>query len=175
MANDPNIRIAVSACLLGERVRYDGETKPHAWVRDELSRLAELVPVCPEGELGMDVPREPVDLIGDPTAPRMVGVTSSEDWTERMNAWCGGRIAELVAEGLDGVVLKSRSPSCGIGSTPVYPEPGAEPRLGDGLFALALRMTCPDLAITEDEDLDDPDKRAAFLECVKNAANRRRG
>jgi len=168
-----NIRIAVSACLLGERVRYDGDTKPHAWVRDELSRLAELVPVCPETELGMSVPREPVDLIGDPAAPRMIGVKSGKDWTELMNAWCGQRIAELLDEGLDGFVLKSRSPSCGIGSTPVYPECNADPTYGNGIFALALREMCPDLPIVEDEDLDDTAERDTFLERARAHAKQR--
>ncbi len=173
MAHTPLIRIAVSACLLGERVRYDGDTKPHVWVRDDLSRLAELVPLCPETDLGMGVPREPVDLIGDPAAPRMVGVKSGEDWTERMNAWCRRRIVELMAEGLDGIVLKSRSPSCGVDSTPVYPERNADPSYGNGLFALALREMCPDLSIIEDEGLDDTTARDAFLERARTHAKHR--
>ncbi len=173
MAHDPKIRVAVSACLLGERVRYDGDTKPHTWVRDVLSREVTLVPVCPETELGMSVPREPVDLMGDPGAPRMIGVTSGEDWTERMNAWCRRRIAELTAEGLDGIVLKSRSPSCGVGTAALYPEPSAEPLQSDGLFTKVFRETCPDLVIVEDEDLESATDRQDFLAHVQMAAARR--
>ncbi|MBU1072400.1 DUF523 domain-containing protein, partial [bacterium] len=154
MTRTPDIRIGVSACLLGERIRYDGDARPHAWVRDVLPRHALIVPVCPESELGMGVPREPVDLLGEPAAPRMVGAASGEDWTVRMNAWCRRRVAELLAEGLDGFVLKSRSPSCGAGSAPVHPAGGGEPPRGEGLFALALRESCPDLPVVEDEDLD---------------------
>ncbi len=158
-------RICVSACLLGEPVRYDGDTKPHAWVRDELSRVAELVPVCPESDLGMGVPREPVDLHGEPAAPRMIGVESGEDWTGRMVAWCERRVEALLAEGLDGAVLKSRSPSCGVGSTPVKPDV-----VGDGLFALALRAADPELPIVEDEALDDDAGREAFLRRMRERA-----
>ena len=158
MSDPDRPRVCVSTCLLGERVRYDGDTKPHAWVRDELSRLVNLVPNCPETELGMGVPREPVDLHGSVDAPRMVGVTSGEDWTERMTAWCRRRVEALLAEGLDGAVLKSRSPSCGVGSTAVKPD-----RVGDGLFALALRTADPELPIVEDEDLDEASGREAFL------------
>ncbi len=173
MTRTQKIRIGVSACLLGEHVRYDGDTRPHPWVRDELPRHATLVPVCPESELGMGVPREPVDLLGEKAAPRMVGVTSGEDWTDRMNAWCRRRLAELLAEGLDGFVLKSRSPSCGMGSTPVYPERGAEPVDGNGLFVLVLREMCPEWPVVKDEDLDDADGREAFLKRIREHAQRR--
>ncbi|MDO9172836.1 MAG: DUF523 domain-containing protein, partial [bacterium] len=109
------MKIAVSRCLLGEAVRYDGKSKPCAAVRKLLAARAELVAVCPEVEVGMSVPREAVDLLGAPEAPRMVGAETGADWTARMDAWARGRVADLLEQGIAGAVLKARSPSCGIG------------------------------------------------------------
>ncbi len=166
------LRLGVSRCLLGEAIRYDGASKPHPFVVEVLARdpAVELLPVCPETEIGMPTPREPVDLVGDPAAPRMLGVTSRRDWTATLNAWAEARIDELLAGGLDGFILKSRSPSCGHGSTPIYRELGDDPDgapRADGLFALALRNRLPDLPVAEETDLDDPVRREAFLAAAR--------
>lgn len=145
--------IAVSACLLGQNVRYDGKPKACAQVRDELARLADLIALCPETGVGMPVPREPVDLLGDPACPRMVGVTSGQDWTDRVNAWVEAALDRVQAAGVSGFVLKARSPSCGVGTAAVYPQAGAKPVTGDGLLAAAIRRRFPHLPLCEDEDL----------------------
>ena len=153
------LRIAVSACLLGEPVRYDGQEKTCAAVRDGLAALAELVPLCPEVGAGMPVPREPVDLHGDAIAPRMIGGVTGEDWTERALAWIEAALDRCESLGVSGFVLKARSPSCGVGTAALYASPGAEPARTDGLLAATIRRRFPHLPLAEDEGLD----AAAFV------------
>jgi uncharacterized protein YbbK (DUF523 family) len=157
------VKIAVSRCLLGDRVRYDGQARECPAVRELLAARAELLAVCPEVEVGMAVPREAVDLFGEPEAPRMVGAESGEDWTARMDAWARGRVAALLVQGIAGAVLKARSPSCGIGDAAVLPLGGGDPATGDGLFALALRRAAPELPVVRDEDLVTAADVEAFL------------
>ncbi|MBM4129694.1 DUF523 domain-containing protein [bacterium] len=148
------LRVAVSACLLGEPVRYDGQLKACAAVRDELARAAELVPLCPETGAGMPVPREPVDLFGSAASPRMVGAHTGEDWTARVQAWIDAALDRCQAVGVAGFVLKARSPSCGVGTAARFPEPGGQPVAADGLLAAAIRRRFPQLPLVEDEALD---------------------
>src|SRR5688572_26435100 len=151
----PCIRIGVSDCLLGSKVRFDGQHKRSAFLTDELGPLVEWVPVCPEVEVGMGVPREPVRLVVDRPRgePHMLGLTTGADWTERMNRFATARVRALGGEELSGFVLKSKSPSCGMDRVKVYAD--AEARTpagtkGTGLFAAALMRAYPNLPI-EDE------------------------
>jgi len=155
MTSSPQLpRIAVSACLLGEPVRYDGQAKSCAAVRDGLALLAELVPLCPEVGAGMPVPREPVDLYGTADAPRLIGCHTGEDWTLRVQAWIDAALDRCADLGVSGFVLKARSPSCGVGTAALYSEPGAAPLGTDGLLAAAIRRRFPRLPLVEDEGLD---------------------
>lgn len=161
----PQIRLGVSACLLGEKVRYDGGHKRDGFIVDELGRIAELVPVCPEKECGLGVPREPIQLEGDPTDPRLVAVQTRRDLTEQMQTWCSRRIRELESEGLAGFIFKSRSPSCGVDGVEVYPSPeGPAERTGVGLFARALMTRFPRLPVAGDDQLHDITLRERFVE-----------
>ena len=144
-------RVGVSACLLGEEVRYDGGHKRSSALTGIVG--VEWVAVCPEVEVGMGVPREPVALI----AGRMVSSKSGTDHTDAMNRFAAERIAALGA--LDGYVLKSRSPSCGLVDVPGGPD-------GSGLFAAVLRRLRPDLPIVEESALDEDRQRRAFLDAV---------
>jgi uncharacterized protein YbgA (DUF1722 family)/uncharacterized protein YbbK (DUF523 family) len=160
------LRIGISACLLGARVRYDGGHKRDGFLTGVLGAFAQWVPVCPEAEVGMGVPREPVRLLrtrGDGT--RMRGCESGEDWTARMNAFAEQRVGGL--DDLDGFVLKSRSPSCGMERVRRYPEqtPDRAPsRDGVGLFAAALLRRWPNLPVEEEGRLEDPRLRESFVE-----------
>lgn len=167
------IRIGVSACLLGEAVRFDGKSKPCAAVRELLATRAELVGICPEVEVGMPVPREPVDLFGDPARPRMIGARTGEDWTRRMDVWARERVGSLLAQGIAGAVLKARSPSCGIGDAAVHREAGGISVPGDGLFALALRRAAPRMPVARDEDLVSETEVEDFLERARSYAGGR--
>ena len=161
----PRLTIAVSACLLGEPVRYDGRLKTCPAVCHGLARRADLHSLCPETGAGMPVPREPVDLFGDPAAPRMRGVHTGVDWTERVNAWIEVSLDRCAAAGVAGFVLKARSPSCGIGTAALYAAPGAAPTGADGLFAAAIRRRFPHLPLVPDEGLD----VEAFLAAAREA------
>lgn len=154
-------RVGVSACLLGDEVRWDGRHKRSRAVVELVGPEVEWVPVCPEVELGMGVPREPVALV----AGRMVGSNSGTDHTDAMQRFAEARIAALGR--LDGYVLKSRSPSCGLIGVPGGPD-------GSGLFAAALRRLRPDLPLVEETALEDAAQRAAFLDAVRAHASRRR-
>jgi len=137
------IRLGVSACLLGQRVRFDGGHKLDRFITETLGQFVDYVPVCPEVECGLPVPRETMHLVGDPAAPRLVTIRTNVDHTERMVAWARTRVAELEGEGLAGFILKARSPSCGIADAEVCPADGAPGVPGDGLFTRILRERCP--------------------------------
>ncbi len=154
-------RIGVSACLLGEAVRYDGGHKRNATLIDLVGPQVTLVTVCPEVEAGMTTPREPLQLVRSDSGLRMVTVHTGIDYTDRMNEWSRLRITELERAGLDGYVLKSGSPSCGL-AVPTL----SERRESKGLFASALVTSLPSLPVIDEQRLEDPGARAEFFECV---------
>ena len=150
-------RVGVSACLLGEAVRYDGGHK-HSDAVNALRSEVELIPLCPEVELGMGVLREPVELVAAADGPRMIA-RSGRDWTDAFSAWATEALSALPPD-LCGWILKSRSPSCGL----EVPVAGNTP--GPGLFARALLSAWPDLPVIEAEALADPEARRRFLDRV---------
>jgi uncharacterized protein YbgA (DUF1722 family)/uncharacterized protein YbbK (DUF523 family) len=156
------IRLGVSACLLGGKVRYDGSDKHQPWVTGTLGSLFELLPVCPETAIGLGVPRAPIHLVGDPARPRAVGVEPPTlDVTDRLEGF--GRAAARELATVSGVILKARSPSCGL-QVEVH---GADRRtMGRGLFAHALLEAHPTLPAIDEEALGDPLQRDNFLERV---------
>jgi uncharacterized protein YbbK (DUF523 family) len=163
----PRPRIGVSACLLGRQVRYDGDHKRDAWVVEELARIADLVPVCPEVEFGLGVPRDPIRLVKGPGGTRLVTPRTGRDLTEEMTAWAEARVRVLDAERLSGFVLKSSSPSCGPQGVKLFTSPDAELPAsleGAGLFARALRAQFPDMPIEDETTLADTARRQSFIE-----------
>jgi uncharacterized protein YbgA (DUF1722 family)/uncharacterized protein YbbK (DUF523 family) len=169
------IRIGVSACLLGREVRYDGQHKRDAFLVDELGPFVEYVPVCPEVEVGMPVPREPLRLVrrgprdAAAGATRMIASRSGEDWTLRMRRFARQRVMRLARERLSGYVLKQDSPSCGLLHVKRFPDASgaAQPeRDGQGLFAAELRRALPHLPVEEEGRLHDPALRESFIERI---------
>jgi uncharacterized protein YbgA (DUF1722 family)/uncharacterized protein YbbK (DUF523 family) len=160
------IRLGVSACLLGETVRYDGGHKRDSFLTDVLGIYVEWVPVCPEVEIGLGVPRPTLRLVGRPAAPRLVQEASGEDLTERMRAYAEGRVRELERLELDGYVLKRASPSCGLFRVRVYREDGGPSADGRGLFAAALVERLSMLPVEEEGRLTDAGLRENFIERV---------
>jgi uncharacterized protein YbgA (DUF1722 family)/uncharacterized protein YbbK (DUF523 family) len=157
----------VSACLLGRKVRYDGQHKRDAFVADVLGPFVEWVPVCPELEVGMGVPREPVRLVGSVAAPRLVAEKSGKDHTEAMMRFAEARVRELEQLDLAGYVTKKDSPSCGMERVRVYPARGGTPRRdGVGMFVAALAARLPLLPIEEEGRLNDPVLRESFVERI---------
>ncbi|MGC2423909.1 MAG: DUF523 domain-containing protein [Nitrospirota bacterium] len=158
------IRIGISSCLLGEKVRYDGGDKLDAYLIENLGNYAEFVPVCPEVECGMPAPREPMRLTGAPAAPRLVTINTKLDFTEKLSAWAKKRVIELEKENLSGFVFKSRSPSCGARGVEVFSEDGVPAKIGTGIFAKILMDKFPLLPLGEEGDLHDPDAMKKFLQ-----------
>lgn len=157
-------RVGVSACLLGQNVRYDGGHKRDSFTAEELGRQFTLVPVCPEVELGMGVPRPPVRLERSARGVRMVAVASRIDHTDAMNRFAARRASELEALDLSGYVLKKNSPSCGPSGVPIHGRGAARP--GSGLFAAALRDRMPLLPVVDEGDLADGAGQGHFIERV---------
>lgn len=157
------IRVGISSCLLGEEVRYDGGHQKDAYITGVLARHFTWVPVCPELEVGMGVPREPIRLVGDAAAPRLLGVTSGTDHTERMDAFARRRVEELRRRELSGYILKRGSPSCGLERVKLYAGDGPPARTGTGLFARALTDALPLLPVEEEGRLNDAKLRDNFI------------
>lgn len=161
----PRLRIGVSGCLLGHSIRYDGGHKRHRVVTETLSRIFDVVAVCPEWEAGMGVPREPVELVGDPKDPRMIGKRSGTDWTETMRQHGRQRTAEIEKLEVSGFILKQGSPSCGLNGVPVQSETTTH-LAGRGLFARTLAEAFPLMPMEEEVRLDDAPLCENFVECV---------
>ena len=159
--------MGVSACLLGREVRYDGQHKRDAFLVELLGPFVEWVPVCPEMEMGLGVPREPIRLVGRSGAPRLVGGRSGRDHTEAMRAYAEERVAALAEEDLSGYVTKKDSPSCGLEQVRVHGARGGPPRpAGVGAFARVLLEAMPLLPVVEEARLRDPSLRESFVERV---------
>jgi uncharacterized protein YbgA (DUF1722 family)/uncharacterized protein YbbK (DUF523 family) len=160
------IKIGISACLLGEKVRYDGGHQHDHYVTDTLGAYFNWVSVCPEVEYGLSIPREPMRLVGDPAAPRLITVRTGIDHTEGMLKWAEKRLRELNKENLCGFIFKSRSPSSGIGGVKVYTEAGMPSNKGKGLFGGAFMKRFPLIPAIDDGRLHDPQLRENFTERV---------
>jgi len=161
------VRIGISACLLGENVRYDGGHKLDRFLRDTLGAFVEYVPVCPEVECGLPVPREAMRLVGDPGDPRLVTIGTNVDHTGRMRTWADARLGELDSAGLRGFIFKSGSPSCGMKRVEVYAGDGAPVTKGVGIWARLFMERFPLLPVEEGGSLHDPGMRERFIERVK--------
>ena len=160
------IRIGISACLLGEAVRFDGGHKRDPFLTGTFGRFVDWVPVCPEVECGLGTPRESMRLVRTEDGIRLLTVRTSVDLTPRMEAFARARVAQLASEELCGYVLKKDSPSCGLERVRLYDPHGSPTRTGQGLFAAALVERFPDLPIEEEGRLSDPRLRENFVERV---------
>jgi len=160
------IRLGVSTCLLGEPVRFDGGHKLDRFVRDTLGRYVEFVPVCPEVECGLSIPREAMHLSGDPDAPRLVTVRTGKDLTDQMRSWAAGRVGELEGEQLCGFIFKSNSPSSGMERVKLHDANHIPSPRGVGLFARAFMDHFPLLPVEDDGRLHDAGLRENFIERI---------
>ena len=159
------IKIGVSSCLLGEKVRYDGGHKHDRYITDVLGRFFTFVSVCPEVGCGMTVPREAMRLEGDPADPRLVTNQTRVDMTDQMLAFCRAKVKELEEEDLCGFIFKKDSPSSGLFRVKVYGD-GMPSRSGSGLFAAAVVKHFPHLPLEEEGRLNDASIRENFIERV---------
>lgn len=157
------IKVGISSCLLGEKVLWDGNHKLDPIVNDLLGSLFEWVPTCPEVEVGMGIPREAMQLTGNPETPRMVGNTTGTDWTQRMNRYSKKRSVDLEKMGVCGYIFKSKSPSCGIARIKVYGDDNTTVPNGRGLFAKAFMQQSVLMPVEDEERLHDTRARENFI------------
>jgi uncharacterized protein YbgA (DUF1722 family)/uncharacterized protein YbbK (DUF523 family) len=177
---DDRPRLGVSACLLGEPVRYDAGHKRDPFLVEIFGPHVEWVPVCPEVEAGFGTPRESMRLVTssplpasrakgtriDPHRISLVLVKSGTDVTARLTSYSAQRTEALALEQLSGYVLKKDSPSCGMDRVKVYAGGGMAERAGRGLFAEALISRMPTLPVEEEGRLSDPRLRENFIERI---------
>jgi uncharacterized protein YbgA (DUF1722 family)/uncharacterized protein YbbK (DUF523 family) len=159
-------RLGISSCLLGQAVRWDGGHRRDTFLAGTLARFVEWVPVCPEVEIGMGVPRPTIRLQGDGREPRLIGNEDGHDWTEEMKAFARRRVRALEALDLCGYVLKKDSPSCGMERVKVHAEGAPVRRNGRGIFAAVLMEALPLLPVEEEGRLTDVTLREAFIDRV---------
>jgi uncharacterized protein YbgA (DUF1722 family)/uncharacterized protein YbbK (DUF523 family) len=166
MTSDRPIRIGISSCLLGEQVRYDGGHKRDNFLVNVFGSYVEWVPVCPEVEIGLGVPRETIRLERKSGLVHLVAPKTQTDHTKTMRTWARSRLKELAREDLSGYVLKSKSPSCGMERVPIYGSKGMPEKKGRGLFAEELIERFGNLPVEEEGRLNDPVLRENFIERV---------
>jgi len=166
--HSPRIKIGISSCLLGQKVRYDGAHKHHSFLVHKLGRDFELVPVCPEVGIGMPVPRPPIHLVKSGEEIRVLDVsTHSRDYTDALYAY-----PEVISDKLDslsGYILKKNSPSCGVEAVEIFPEENNQLPLGQtgsGMFVRSVRDHYPLLPMEDEDRLCDPELRQDFIRQV---------
>jgi len=166
MEDTDTIKIGISTCLLGESVRYNGGHQHDRFLTDTLGQFVTYVPVCPEVECGLPIPRESMRLVGDAHHTRLMTLKTKIDHTERMKTWAKTRLRKLEKEKLCGFIFKKNSPSSGLHKVKVYNEQGVPGRVGTGIWARAFTEYFPLIPVEEEGRLNDPKLRENFIEQI---------
>ncbi len=164
--NEIPIRVGISSCLLGEKVRFDAGHKKDLYLTNILGKYVEWIPVCPEVEVGMGVPREAIRLVGKPNNPNLVGTKSGKDWTDEMKKFSQMRNKQLAEMNLSGFIFKKDSPTCGMERVRVYSQSGSPSKEGIGVFAKSFIEYFPLIPVEEEGRLNDIKLRENFIERV---------
>ncbi|HUN53607.1 MAG TPA: DUF523 domain-containing protein [Smithella sp.] len=160
-------KIGISSCLLGEKVRYDGGHKLNTVIKDALGeKHIDCIPVCPEVECGLGVPRKLMQLEGNPDSPRLIIISTREDMTKCMMNWTQKRVNQLEKENICGFIFKSNSPSCGRRMVKIFNEKHMHSQKGVGIFARIFMEHFPLLPVEDDKSLYDPTLREIFFEQI---------
>ncbi|MBD3346134.1 MAG: DUF1722 domain-containing protein [Chitinivibrionales bacterium] len=160
------MKIGISRCLLGDNVRYDGAHKLDRYLRDILGKFVEWVPVCPEVECGLSIPREAIRLVGTPEHYRLVTLKTQKDITVQMTEWAAIRLEQLAREDLCGYIFKTKSPSCGMRGVKVYTEKGMPSYRGSGIFARLFMERFLEIPVEDEGRLHDDNIRENFIERI---------
>lgn len=160
------IKIGISSCLLGNRVRYNGGHCRDRYLTETLGFFVDYVPVCPEVECGMPVPRESMRLQGKPDSTRLLTSKTGEDKTDQMEKWIPEKLKALEKESLCGFIFKSKSPSSGLHKVKLYSPEGIPGGTATGLFAKAFTEYFPDIPVEEEGRLHDIKLRENFIEQI---------
>lgn len=164
MSAEDKPKIGISTCLLGENVRYNSRNKLDRYLRDGFSQYVQWIPVCPEVDCGLSVPRESMVLAGDAKNPRLMA-DSGADHTDRMLHWIGDILPVLKKQGLSGFIFKSKSPSCALRPIRFRGETNGMVK-GQGIFARMLTSHFYGLPMDDERGLADPVRRDSFIERV---------
>lgn len=163
--SETKIPVAISSCLLGHEVRYDGGHKHNGYITQSLSAYFDYLPFCPEAAVGMGIPREPIRLVDTAAGVRALGVKHPElDPTDDLR-----RYARQIATQLGhvcGYIFKKGSPSCGMERVKVYGENGHPRSQDSGIYAKVIMEQLPALPVEEEGRLMDPVLRENFIERV---------
>jgi uncharacterized protein YbbK (DUF523 family) len=160
------IKIGISACLLGEKVRYDGGHKMDLLLKDSLEKYVEFVPVCPEVECGLGVPRKRMHLEGNPESPRLIVTDTGQDLTDLLLNWAEKRVIQMRKEDIRGFIFKSNSPSCGIRKVKFYSKENICVKAGVGIFAEMFVKHFQNVPIEDEVSLRNPGLCKNFIERV---------
>ena len=161
------IPIGISACLLGEKVRFDGGHKHDVYLTDTLGAYFDYVPICPEVGCGLPVPRESMHLVGTLENNRLIGNKTGTDYTEQMQAFCDRTVESLRSRTLHAFIFRAKSPSSGLFRVKLYtPDGMPTTQHTSGLFARTFVRAFPGLPCEEDGRLHDPELRENFIERV---------
>ncbi len=155
-------KVGISACLLGESVRYNGAHKRLDWVVDTLGKSVDFVSLCPEKAMGLGVPRPAMRLRTDGQTVRLETINEGKDLSELARTTAARLVNALPAD-LDAYILMQKSPSCGLEKVKIYDKNGIPSRHGPGFFAGPLAQARPDLLLIESGRLSDPEQRDAFV------------
>ncbi|OBT09512.1 hypothetical protein A9264_14675 [Vibrio sp. UCD-FRSSP16_10] len=160
------MQIGISACVLGEEVRFDGGHKSSKFVTKELSPFFQFIPVCPEVGIGMSVPRPAIRLISDDERIALVETKDqTQDYTASMQTYSENKVNELQGQSLCGYIVCAKSPTCGMERVKVYANGWASTD-GVGLYTRELMTKMPWLPVEEDGRLNDPVLKENFISRV---------
>ncbi|MEY3001931.1 MAG: hypothetical protein RLZZ428_306 [Pseudomonadota bacterium] len=154
--------LAISGCLLGESIRYNGTHKRDPFIMDALSQYADYVPFCPE-HLAFGTPRDSIRLVNTKEGIIVQNNKTSQEITTQLIDASSKEIDKIIQKPLCGIILKSKSPSCGLGSAVIYRTNGYSETKGDGIFAQMCKEKFPLLPIEEEGRLIDPWLRENFM------------
>jgi uncharacterized protein YbbK (DUF523 family) len=160
--------VGLSACLLGENVRYDGGNKRDLNILETLGKLVDFIAVCPEVESGMGTPREPMWLVRRDGSSRLLTQQTGRDLTRQMEIWMQQKLPSLDRLPLCGYIFKARSPSCGLRNASCHHPDGGTVTNEPGLFAKTIRERFPVLPVADEEELHNPETCEEFISGVFN-------
>jgi len=160
-----SIKVGISQCLLGVNVRFDGGHKNNHFCQNDLTKLFEFLPLCPEVGIGMSTPRKAIRLVGDPLNPNaLASDDASLDYTQPLKDFAFQNRQKLAQ--MSGYVFCKASPSCGLERVKVYNDKGGSSKDGMGIFAARVKALFPNLPTEEDGRLQDPLLRDSFIKRV---------
>lgn len=157
-----NMNIAVSACLLGEKVRFDGGHKHDRFVTDAIGKYASLIPFCPE-VIAFGVPRPSIRLISTKDNYQIISNKNGNDLTNMLQEKSYNEFHKIAQNDLSGIIFKSKSPSCGMGSAKAYLENGFVDSKADGVFVAICKEKFPLLPMEEEGRLQDDWLKENFI------------